>query len=107
MKLRHTILSRVRANDGVTLRWIVTTDTGYRAELPACPCPRIPCLRVPDHPVDVDLPKGTRGNQRRWALVRAREEHDRTHCHARFGRRHKAQAVAFARAVDATYRRKR
>lgn len=104
MKLRHTTLSRVRTNSGATLRWIVTTDTGYRAELPACPCSRIPCTRVKDHPVGTpQAHKGDRGSARRAALRAATDEHRLTHCHAMFGQRHKAQAVKFAELVDATY----
>lgn len=61
----------------------ITTSTGYRAYLPACPCDRVPCLKPSDHPG-----WGTNGHHNR-------------HCHATHAF-HAEHVQGFARDVAAT-----
>ena len=90
----------------VVTAFIVTTDTGYRAVLPACPCPRTTCTRVPDHPVAVEIADDVPKWRHRYIKADAKREHQRTHCHST-DPRHREQAEAFARAVEATYSKRR
>lgn len=62
----------------------ITTSTGYRAYLTACPCDRIPCVKPYEHTG--------------WD----RGQHSNTHCHATYAF-HTEHVQELAREVAATY----
>ncbi len=99
----HTTLAEETNSLGQVVAYVVTTDTGYRAILPACPCDRRPCHLKMGHPMKLENADGDMTRwQRRAALDQARKEHERTHCHRLYGC-HRPQAEAFAAAVEKTY----